>query len=309
MGDIGVQKQSLSITVDLEDWYHIPSVCGSPFSVYPSVGDFYKKWSHRYDYLSEPTSMVLDLLDEFRIKATFFIVADLVNHYPGLVESVARRGHEIACHGLEHSCKIHPETREPLISHREFEERTAQAKEMLEAACGEEVIGYRAPNVLVAGWMLDSLEKLGLKYDSSVCVNSLYNKTDSDLKGVSSYPYYPQQGLLEPGERRKFIEFPWSYLDICGFKIPTSGGPMLRFLGSFIVTRGLEQSMRRGHTVFYFHPLDISQENFPKVGRGRPLYWAVKGRIVEKRIRSVLRQGDVRFVCHPRPDGVSRMTD
>jgi hypothetical protein len=150
MGDIGVQKQSLSITVDLEDWYHIPSVCGSPFSVYPSVGDFYKKWSHRYDYLSEPTSMVLDLLDEFRIKATFFIVADLVNHYPGLVESVARRGHEIACHGLEHSCKIHPETREPLISHREFEERTAQAKEMLEAACGEEVIGYRAPNVLVA---------------------------------------------------------------------------------------------------------------------------------------------------------------
>lgn len=70
---------------------------------------------------------------------------------------------------------------------------------------------------------------------------------------------------------------------------------MLRFLGSFIVTRGLEQSMRRGHTVFYFHPLDISQENFPKVGRGRPLYWAVKGRIVEKRIRSVLRQGDVSF--------------
>jgi hypothetical protein len=41
--------------------------------------------------------------------------------------------------------------------------------------------------------------------------------------------------------------------------------------------------------------LDISQENFPKVGRGRPLYWAVKGRIVEKRIRSVLRQGDVSF--------------
>jgi hypothetical protein len=203
-----VQKQSLSITVDLEDWYHIPSVCGSPFSVYPSVGDFYKKWSHRYDYLSEPTSMVLDLLDEFRIKATFFIVADLVNHYPGLVESVARRGHEIACHGLEHSCKIHPETREPLISHREFEERTAQAKEMLEAACGEEVIGYRAPNVLVAGWMLDSLEKLGLKYDSSVCVNSLYNKTH--FSTTSIFPLQRSSmhsfGLRIQGSFQKFYD-------------------------------------------------------------------------------------------------------
>lgn len=290
MGDIDVQEQSLSITVDLEDWYHIPSVCGSPFSVYSSVDDFYKQWPYRYDYLNEPTARVLDLLDEFSVKATFFIVADLVNHYPGLVESVVARGHEIACHGLDYSCKLHPGTRKPIFSCREFEERTAQAKKMLEAVCGEEVIGYRAPNVLVAGWMLDSLEKVGFKYDSSVCVNSLYNKTDSDLKGVCSYPYNPQQGLLEPGDNRSFIEFPWSYLDICGFKIPTSGGPMLRFLGSFIIASGLEQSMKRGHTVFYFHPLDISQERFPQIGKGRPLYWAVKGSLIEKRIRYILQK-------------------
>lgn len=285
-----MQEQSLSITVDLEDWYHIPSVCGSPFSVYPSVGDFYKQWPYRYDYLSEPTARVLDLLEEFGVTATFFIVADLVNHYPGLVESVVTRGHEIACHGLDHSCKLHPGTRKPVISCREFEERTAQAKKMLEAVCGEKVIGYRAPNVLVAGWMLNSLEKVGFKYDSSVCVNSLYNKTDSDLKGVCSYPYYPQHGLLVPCDNRNFIEFPWSYLDVCGFKVPTSGGPMLRFLGSFVIAKGLEQSMRRGHAVFYFHPLDIAQERFPQIGKGRPLYWAVKGSLIEKRIRYILQK-------------------
>jgi peptidoglycan/xylan/chitin deacetylase (PgdA/CDA1 family) len=285
-----MQDPSLSITVDLEDWYHIPSVCGSPFSVFDGIDDFFGKWCCRYDYLSEPTARVLDLLDEFGITATFFIVADLLNHYPGLVERVVERSHEIACHGLDHSCKIHPETREPLISRSEFEERTLLAKEMLEAACGEKVIGYRAPNVLVAGWMLDSLEEMGFKYDSSVCVNSLYNKTDSALKGVFSHPYHPEGGLLEPGEGRPFLEFPWSYLDLLGFKIPSSGGPMLRFLGSSIIAKGLQQSMTRGHTVFYFHPLDISQEPFPKAGRGRPLYWAVKGRVVEKRIRSILRK-------------------
>jgi hypothetical protein len=65
---------------------------------------------------------------------------------------------------------------------------------------------------------------------------------------------------------------------------------MLRFLGSSIIAKGLQQSMARGHTVFYFHPLDISLESFPKAGRGRPLYWAVKGRVVEERIRSILRK-------------------
>ena len=287
---MGLKNMSaLSITVDVEDWYHIPSVTGSPFSVYRDVDEFFEKWKGRYDYLTEPTGRVLDLLDDFDIRATFFVVADVVEHYPGLVELIAERGHEIACHGLHHACKIDSKTKKPLMSVAEFEERTLKAKEMLESVCKEKVIGYRAPNALVSGWMLDSLEKIGFKYDSSVCVNSLYNKTDSPLNGVSSYPYYPQKGGLESGEKRKLVEFPWAYWDIFGLKIPTSGGPMLRFLGAHVVLKGLKNSLKRGHTVFYFHPIDISGDRFPKVGKGRPLYWIVKGEAVEKRIRRILK--------------------
>ncbi len=108
---------------------------------------------------------MLDLLDEFEVTATFFVVADMVEHYPELVESIAERGHEIGCHGLHHTCKIDSKTKEPLMSNKEFEERTRKAKEMLERACKENVIGYRAPNALVGGWMLDSLEKIGFRYD------------------------------------------------------------------------------------------------------------------------------------------------
>jgi len=176
-----MMENSLSITVDVEDWYHIPSVSGSTFSVYKDVDDFFENWTERYDYLSEPTKRVLDLFDEYNIKATFFVVADVVDNYPGLVESIAERGHEIACHGLHHACKIDPKTKEPLMSVEEFEKNTLEAKRILEKASGQEVIGYRAPNALIGGWMLDSLEKLGFKYDSSVCVNSIYNKTDSTL--------------------------------------------------------------------------------------------------------------------------------
>jgi len=98
---------TLSITIDIEDWYHIPSVTGSPFSVYKDVDEFIEKWTGRYDYLSlgKPTKRVLDMLDEYDVTATFFVVADVVEHYPGLVESIVERGHEIGCHGLHHACK------------------------------------------------------------------------------------------------------------------------------------------------------------------------------------------------------------
>lgn len=283
-----INSMKLAVTIDIEDWYHIPSVTGSPFSRFKDVDEFFNQWRGRYDYLTEPTKRVLEMLDELNIRATFFVVADVVEHYPGLVEQIAERGHEIACHGRHHACKIHPKTKQPLMSQCEFEERTLQAKKMLEEASGQEVVGYRAPAAYVGGWMLDSLEKLGFKYDSSVCVNSFYNKTDSSLKGVDTRPYYPQKGSLEPGIKRGIIEIPLSYFKF-GLKFPTGGGPMLRFLGARYIMLGLKQSLKRGDSLVYFHPIDISDEKFPSgFSAKRPFYWAIKGNIVERRVRYIL---------------------
>ncbi|WP_440951242.1 polysaccharide deacetylase family protein [Methanosphaerula subterraneus] len=288
----------LSVTVDIEDWYHIPSVCGSSFSAYPNVDDFFMKWNGRYDYLTEPTKRVLNILDQYKIKATFFVVADIVEHYPGLVESIVDQGHEIACHGLHHECKIDSITKKPRFEKDDYEERTRKAKKILEKVSGERVIGYRAPNAFIGGWMLDSLEKIGFQYDSSVCVNSFYNKTDSSLEGVSSHPYHPQTHSLKPTDHyRNFVEFPWAYYDI-GMKIPTSGGPMLRFLGAHIILNGLNQSLNRGHTVFYFHSIDLSHEPFPEIGNNRRFYWIIKGNVVEKRLKKVLDENNgVKIAC------------
>lgn len=298
-------KDSLSVTVDLEDWYHIPSVCGSPYAIYRNVNNFFEKWSGKYDFLTEPTIRVLDILDEFNITATFFVVADIVERYPGLTELVVERGHELACHGLDHTCKIDPETKKQLMSKEEFEQRTLNAKKILEKISGEKIVGYRAPNALIGGWMIDSLEQIGFKYDSSVSVNSLYNKTDSNLETVSSVPYYPVQHDLEVGINREFIEFPWAYYQNI-FKIPACGGPILRFLGGSLVLNGLVQSLKRGHTIFYFHPLDISCAKFPSIGNQRPLYWCIKGKLVEKRVRHILKTLEsVEKVCLKDYSGVS----
>jgi peptidoglycan-N-acetylglucosamine deacetylase len=239
------------------------------------------------------------LLDTYNLKATFFVVADVAEHYPGLVEQISSRGHEIACHGLHHACKINPKTKKPLMTPGEFEERTLEAKNLLEKVSFQTVIGYRAPSAYIAGWMLDSLEKLGFKYDSSVSVNSLYNKSDSNLGGVDSRPYYPQIGQLGPGMKRKIVELPWPFFSF-GLKFPTAGGPMLRFLGAGYITKGLKQSSKRGHSVFYFHPIDIADEKFPATfSRNRPFYWLIKGTILEKRIVELFKSFGSKFtLCH-----------
>ncbi|MDI3541374.1 MAG: peptidoglycan-N-acetylglucosamine deacetylase [Candidatus Methanomethylophilaceae archaeon] len=280
-------SKTASLTIDVEDWYHIPSVCGSAFSEFRDVEEFFERWDGRYDYLTDVTKRVLQILEQYGITATFFVVADVIEHYPGLVESIVDQGHEIACHGLHHSCVIDSRTKEPLISPEIFKGITMKAKRNLEMIYGKKIIGYRAPNAFIAGWMIDILEDLGFKYDSSVSVNSLYNKSDSALKGVSSVPYYPKRNGLEPTDYRDFIEFPWPYYDI-GLKIPTGGGPMLRFLGAHMVYQGLRQSLNRGHTLLYFHPIDISNEPFPDIGKRRPFFWMVKGEVIEKRIRYIL---------------------
>jgi hypothetical protein len=100
-----VSQGTASLTLDVEDWYHIPSVCGSAFSQFRDVDEFFEKWDGRYDY---------------------------IEHYPGLIDSIVDRGHEIACHGLHHSCVIDSRTKESLISPDTFRAMTVRVKRDLE---------------------------------------------------------------------------------------------------------------------------------------------------------------------------------
>ena len=285
-----ISDNPLAVSVDIEDWYHVPAVTGSSFSEYKDVHEFFDEWDEEYDYLTEPTHRTLDLFDELEITATFFIVADVVDNYPGLVGEIADRGHEIGCHGLHHECAIDPDTKEPRFTREEYKEQIGTAKRKLEDATGQEVVGFRAPNAYIGGWVLDVIEALGFEYDSSVARNSLFNKTDSELPHVDTHPYVPRQDSLTPGGDRSLIELPWPFWKVGPVMVPTGGGPLIRLFGESVVKRGVVQSLERGPSSFYFHPVDIARTDFPKVGntKRRPAYWLFKGETAEKRIRSLL---------------------
>lgn len=285
------EQSKLAVTVDIEDWYHLPAISGAPFSPFESSIDFLKSWEEEFDYLTKPTIRTLEILDKIGVKATFFVVADVVNNYPGLVEKIADRGHEIGCHGLHHEYAIHPKTKEPLFSREEYHDKLSIAKSILEEASGQEITGFRAPNAYIGGWMIEMLKELGFKYDSSVARNSIYNKTDSKLDGVGTQPYSPATNSLQPTKKKDdFIELPWPYYKFSGFKLPAAGGPIIRLFGYNLVERGIKQSLTRDHTIFYFHPIDMARERFPEAGniKKRPAFRIGRGKKAEKRIEQIL---------------------
>lgn len=282
------QNNKVFLSVDVEDWYHGPSVI-SPLMNGKSLKDFLGQKNdieRGYRYINE----CLDLFDKFEIKATFFWIAEYAQRFPQLLKEVSKRGHEIACHGLEHYSKLNLKTKKLVFSREDFIERTNRAKNILEELSNQKIIGYRAPNAVISGKMIDWLEELEFQYDSSVSANSFYNKSDSEFLQVSSLPYYPKKGELNfSTQPRNIIEFPWAYYTIAGKRVQSSGGPFLRFFGSGLINRGLQESLHRGHTVFYFHPIDICKEAFPSEFSPRmSLLWLFKGNKVKRSIESVL---------------------
>ena len=75
-------------TVDLEDWYH---------SIYPP-----RLWPGCREEIRENTFCLLNILEKYHVKARFYILGDIARRHEGLVESVAKHGHQLANHGMWH---------------------------------------------------------------------------------------------------------------------------------------------------------------------------------------------------------------
>ena len=283
-----MNNNKLIVSIDVEDWYHGPKVISANNRKVEDLRIKIPSCERGFMYIDR----CLELLSLYNIKATFFWVAEYAKKYPHYFQKTVDAGHEIACHGLHHYSKVNRVTKEDVFTPQEFYRRTREAKDILEQMSGKQVLGYRAPNAYISGKIIDVLEELGFRYDSSVSRNSMYNKTSSSLQGVSSHPYYPMSGEICPGQaKRGIIEFPWPYFEIGGYKIQTAGGPFLRIFGATLIKLGLRQSLHRGHSVFYFHPMDFIQEDLPiQMDWKWHLFWWPRGKIVVNRVDHILKE-------------------
>ncbi len=273
------QTSKIALSFDVEDWYHTPAITGSSFSLYPSVNNFFENWKGEYDCMSDGFNFLIGLLEKHNIRATFFIVADIIDRYPHIVQALKNSNHEIACHSLHHTSAIDAKTKKSFQTPAIWEKELIQAKEKIESTFGIKVTGYRAPAAYFGKWMVKLLEKNGFQYDSSIAFNSIYNKTDVTLKNIPSSSYLiNSENLSDRNADSMLVELPWSYLKTGPFILPGGGAFFYRALGNSYFNILLKQCLRKGDTMFYIHPLDFSNTDIPlKNNIARPMYWINKG--------------------------------
>src|SRR5262245_60620378 len=87
-----------------DDRHHLLTVAVEDYFQVSAFGDLVqpRQWDRFESRVDKNTRRTLDLLDEFDVKATFFILGWVAERLPELVREIAERGHEVASKGYYH---------------------------------------------------------------------------------------------------------------------------------------------------------------------------------------------------------------
>lgn len=91
------------------------------------------------------TPRLLDILDKYHVKATFFMIGKSMETYPEIVSDVVRRGHVIGNHTYSHPRNIDLDTQAQVI--RELD----QADQVIERLTGSRAHLFRPPRGMLDG--------------------------------------------------------------------------------------------------------------------------------------------------------------
>jgi polysaccharide deacetylase family protein (PEP-CTERM system associated) len=236
-------------SVDVEDYFHVEAFS----DIVPR-----NKWDTYSLRVEANTHRVLDLLDEHRTEATFFVLGWVADKLPHLVREIHSRGHELACHSYWHRLIYK-------LSRDEFAEDTRRAKDIIEQAAGVPVYGYRAPSYSVTAaslWALDVLAESGFTYDSSIF------PIRHDVYGIPTAPRNPFTVATEAGP---IVEFPITTFRFSrGPNLPVGGGGYLRLLPFWYTRVGFRRARADNlPLIAYIHPWEVDPDQPRLPGRAR----------------------------------------
>lgn len=235
MSSVTEKKQHL-LTVLVEDYFH--------------VGAFEKliqqrQWQHFDPRYERNTLKTLDLLDDFKVKATFFVLGWIAEQNPKLIREIAARGHEVASRGFYHRSLKY-------LTDEEFREDLRRTNRALEDACGQKVIGYRSAEKLSYkndSWVLDVLAEEGMVYDASFLPKA---KDETNKR-------FAHQHI---SDGRVIWEFPYSTRNLGGYLLPISGGNYFRQIPYTMLKYAVRDWNERYEAPFmlYFHVWELDPE-------------------------------------------------
>ena len=185
--------------IDFEDWFH------------PELIQKYISKKDNQPKVIEGIDRILELLRMYDTKATFFVVGELLEFKPELLDMILENGHEIAFHTMKHTRIDSPDFKEKFqVEIKQFHKLTNGKSK-----------GFRAPSFSLnstSSWLIDILAENNYDYDSSVvpAKTSLYGIPNAGKK-----PYKISSKNLEVNsDEGKIIDVPQNNIDLNIPEIP-----------------------------------------------------------------------------------------
>ncbi len=234
------------ITIDLEDWFHIIDI--------PSAADN-SNWDNFECRVERNTDRILQVLDERKIKATWFCLGWIAKKYPDLIKRISV-DHEVGTHSMYHELLFR---QDPKTASADIRENI----QIVENLTGKKVTAYRAPGfsfLSSSKWLTDILIEEGVQYDCSVFPAS---------RNHGGFSKFPSSGPCRIGSNGSEIkEFPMSIVTIAGKKLVFSGGGYFRLLPYPVISSLMNRS---DYNMTYFHPRDFDpgQPELPGISAKR----------------------------------------
>ena len=224
-----------TLSFDVEEWFQVENLRGAIKK---------NEWESKTSSVEKNTDIIMEILSENNISATFFILGWIAEKNPNLVKVIARNGHEIASHGNTHDLTYD-------LSAEQLRTDISISKTKLENLIGNEISGYRAPNFSINDRLVDILIESGFKYDSS------YNPFKLNKRyGSLNIPMSPIGDIYIINDT--LYEIPLSTLGIFSLQFPIAGGAYFRLLPSFLFKQFVKKEIQKNNFYnFYLHPWEF----------------------------------------------------
>lgn len=226
-----------ALSIDVEEYFQV--------SAFESVigRDDWESWPSSVELA---TGRLLDAMAARNVHATFFTLGWIAERHPKLIKRIVDEGHELACHGYEHT-RLTMQTREQLKTdlHR--------SKKILEDIAGVAVNGFRAASFSINRnnlWAFEEIAAAGFKYSSSIY------PIRHDTYGIPDAPRDP----FRPDNATSLLEIPIATAS--KWRLPAGGGGYFRLL-PYHVSRALIRRVNNAESRranMYFHPWEFDPD-------------------------------------------------
>jgi polysaccharide deacetylase family protein (PEP-CTERM system associated) len=227
-----------ALTVDVEEYFH-------PSELQRHLKQ--AKWGTLPSRVEQQIERILDLFDNHRVTATFFVLGWVAERLPATVRKIVARGHDIGCHSYAHQLVYD-------MTPADFQEDTRRAVGVIEDSCGVRPIAYRAPSYSITErslWALEVLVENGFVYDSSIY------PIKHDRYGI---PGFSRHATIVQTPSGPIREIPIATVKLGTDQIaPIGGGGYLRMLPYRYMAAGIRRVNEAEHqpVCVYFHPWEI----------------------------------------------------